>query len=251
MHYRICISCYKVTVHDRERRLDFSFCLKTAHTDAYTWLRTTCHHSTRFCIAVRYCMLGEQNKWGIGLTPEKATYDPDRSYFSWCQARGGHVALFSFLEPSINTSQFPGVQIQLWNISNVLISKCWVLQSCVQAEKGPFISILSWYDGKEQLRRCTLLLPRLVFFLCPCVCSSSKEELEYSLPWSPASSASLQHYPGRLVNTGNTNPLNTSLLCLEDCHDNTQWTPREIWCLLGGSILRYAQALPSWPRACS
>lgn len=62
------------------------------------------------------------------------------------------------------------------------------------------------------------------------VCSSSVEALKSALLplWIPASLVSLQHYPGRLVNTGNTNPQNTSLLCLEDCHDNTQWTPREM-----------------------
>lgn len=62
------------------------------------------------------------------------------------------------------------------------------------------------------------------------VCSSSVEALKSSLLplWIPASLVSLQHYPGCLVNTGNTNPQNTSLLCLEDCHDNTQWTPREM-----------------------
>lgn len=56
-------------------------------------------------------MLGEQNNWGIGLTPGEATSDPDRSYFS--QDRGGHIALLSFLETSIITTQYPGVQIQL------------------------------------------------------------------------------------------------------------------------------------------
>lgn len=125
-----------------------------------------------------------------------------------------------------------------------------ILSTNAQAEKSPFISILAWYDAKEQLRHFTLLLPRLVFFLCPCVCSSPMEEPEYSRLWGPAPWALLQHYPGRLVNTGNTNPLNTSLLCLEECHDNTQRTPEEMWCLLGGYILRYAQSLPFWSGGC-
>lgn len=43
------------------------------------------------------------------------------------------------------------------------------------------------------------------------------------LLWRPASCASLQDSSSHLVNTGNTKILNTSLLCLEDCHDNTQW----------------------------
>lgn len=65
-----------------------------------------------------------------------------------------------------------------------------------QDEKSPFISILSWYDGKEQLRRCTLLLPRLVLFLRPCTCSSSMEGLAYSPLWGPAPCASA--LPGTL-----------------------------------------------------
>lgn len=132
---------------------------------------------------------------------------------------------------------------------NLQMSSPGLLSTNAQAEEeeSPYISMLSgMMGGKKRLRRRTLLFPRLVFFLC-FVCSSSVEKLKSSLLplWDPASRASLRHYPGRLVNTGNTNPLNTSLLCLEDCHDNTQWTPREMWCLLGGSILRYAQALPS------
>lgn len=126
-----------------------------------------------------------------------------------------------------------------------------VLSTNAQAEKNPFISILSWYDEKRTAQTLHIIASQISFLSLPMCVLPLLEELEYSLLWSPASHASLQHYPGRLVNTGNTNPPNTSLLCLEDCHDNTQWAPREMWCLLGGSILRYAQALPSWPRACS
>lgn len=146
----------KICVHDGERSLDFWFCLKTADTDMYSWFRTACHHCSRLshalrtCIAVRYCMLGKQNNWGIGLTPGKATSDPDRSYFSWCQARRGHVALLSFLEPSINTTQLLGGQIQLWNIRDVLISKCWVLQSCPQMHRLTRIHSLVFSPGMTE-----------------------------------------------------------------------------------------------------
>lgn len=81
-------------------------------------------------------------------------------------------------------------------------------------------------------RRCHLWLRKIRFALAsPPVCLFLPRRIQGRLTsllplCRPASCPSMQDCPRRLVNTGNTKPLTTSLLCLEDCHDNTQWITR-------------------------
>lgn len=77
-----------------------------------------------------------------------------------------------------------------------------------------------WHNGSVLAHYCCL---RLASLLCLCVFFLHRRKTSLLPLWRPASCASLQDCPRRLVNIGNTKPLTTSLLCLEDCHDNTEW----------------------------
>lgn len=115
------------------------------------------------------------------------------------------------------------------------------------------ISILA-REMENCLSACRLLSSQIKFPPLPvCVVGRGfKADLtSLLLLWGPASCASLQDCPRHLVNTGNTKPLNTSLLCMENYHDNMQWISRRAGCLLGGYTLRYAQAVPFSVRVCS
>lgn len=163
----------------------------------------------------------------IGCSVSRTT--GNLGYFSWCQARGDLVALLSFLETSINTLSISWDTNPLrkhQRCPKIQMLSLGILSANAQAEESSFLNIFSGKMENNGVDVAHYRFPELFSFFS-LVCSSSVEELKSSpLQWSSASLASLQHCLGCLVNTGNANPLNTSLLCLEDCHD--KWIHPEL-----------------------
>lgn len=162
-------------------------------------------------------------------------------YIGWCQAKTGQIIV---LWPSLRSFYKYGPVSWLTNplmaLRDVLMSvwecaKCWVLVPTDvsgevrkrqwggrgRVERMSVISILAsameeWHNSSVLAHHCHVRLATLL-----CVCCSSIEDPE-TFHWErQASCASLLDCPRRMVNTGNTKLLNASLLCLEDCHDNT------------------------------
>lgn len=139
---------------------------------------------------------------------------------------------------------------------NLKMLSLGLLSTNAQAEESQMIRIFSSKMENTDLDATHNCIPDQ-FSSSVLVCSFVEALKSSLLPlWIPAPLVSLQHYPGRLVNTGNTNPQNTSLLCLEDCHDNSELLERFSVCEVDSywdmpKSCPSDQVLPFWQRACS